>query len=487
MNIKTLKRLSYVYLILPVILFILGWIKLIFSIPITIALIIAIVILNKQSEEKDNEKIISIKLLSAIFFILLFVCILAGQGGLFYQSDDHNWRNAVFRDLINEDWPVYYEYSDNYLNYYIGHWMVPAGIAKIFLLISETVAWNIGNILLLLWTTLGVNLTFLWIINAIKNRSKKNIFIALIVFLFFSGLDILGTFIGNDIVIEKMHLEWWATEYQFSCITTQLFWVFNQAIPIWLIVMIFLNEKSVKNYFLLIILCLPYSPLPFLGAMLIFACNGFRILYKSIKEKKLKTFFKDVFSMQNCIALICILPIYYFYYSLNQSTMENGLRFLSELSSMSDLMDLLIFWFLEIGIYFVVLCKNYKKSSLFWVSFISLIFIPLFTIGSERDFAMRASIPCLFVSMIFVIDFLLNKSYENNKISKILIVSCLVIGMITPLFEYARAVKEVAENGKIRLVADEIVTFSDKEPERLFKNFMAQNNSDSIFIKYLKK
>lgn len=487
MNVRNLKICSYMYLVIPIIIFFMGWIKLIYAIPLSIAVIVAIIIANKKRENKDENQIISKKKILLISFLILIVCILAGQGGLFYQSVDHHWRNAIFRDLINSKWPVYYSFSDCYLDYYIGHWLVPAGIAKIFLPFSENLAWWAGNICLLVWSTIGVTLTFLWIINIIKEKNKKNILIALAIFIFFSGLDILGLLITGGSIDSNLHIEWWANKYQFSSISTQLFWVFNQSIAAWLVIMLFLQEKNVKNYFLLIILLLPYAPLPFVGAIPLFACNGFKYLYKSIKEKELKKFWKEVFSIQNIIALICILPIYYFFYSLNEATSQSGFRLYSGLLTFEEISKLIVFWFLEIGLYAIPMIKTYKKLALFWVSFIILIFIPLFKIGGGLDFSMRASIPALIVCMIFVIDFLLNQPTENNKIKKYIIIGLLVIGSITPLFEYGRAISKVIETKNIRAVADSIVTYSDK-PKSDYSNFLAENSRDkSIFLKYLIK
>lgn len=484
MSLKTLKYSSYIYLILPVIFFLIGWIKPIIAIPFSIAVLSIIFIVNKNNEEDEaNIKVISEKGLLLVGVILLIVCILAGQGGLFYQSEDHHWRNAIFRDLINQEWPVYYERSNTYLDYYIGHWLVPAGLAKMVLPVSESFAWFVGNMMLLFWSTTGITLAFLWIINGIKNKNKKNLIIAVLIYIFFSGLDIIGILKTKNII--DMHLEWWATSYQFSSMMTQLFWVFNQSIPTWLITMMFLKEKNVKNYFLLIILLLPYAPLPFLGAIPLFACNGFRCLYKSIKDKKIKEFFKDVFSIQNVIALVCILPIFYFYYSLNQSTVNSGFTIYTQLLTPAGILNLIMFWLLEIGIYGIFLYKEYKNSPLYWTSFITLLIIPVCAFGGARDLAMRGSIPALIVGMVFIIDFLLNKFETSKKVCAGIIIMCLTIGAVTPGFEFTRAISTVIKN-KNTSVADGLKTFSNKIPD-YFTNFLATNKEDAIFIKYLMK
>ena len=55
----------------------------------------------------------------------------------------------------------------------------------------------------------------------------------LCILIFFSGLDIVGAYLTSmdyiNMRYDPWHLEWWGTPYQYSSMTTQLFWVFNQA------------------------------------------------------------------------------------------------------------------------------------------------------------------------------------------------------------------------------------------------------------------
>ena len=129
---KKLKLISYLYLIIPIIIFVIGWVKLIFSIPITICLIIILKLLYNQNKH-NNENIMGLKKIIPIFIIVLLICITSGHGGLFYQSSDWNARNAIFRDLIQHKWPVYYEKSNTSLTYYVGQWMVPSIFGKVII------------------------------------------------------------------------------------------------------------------------------------------------------------------------------------------------------------------------------------------------------------------------------------------------------------------------------------------------------------------
>lgn len=313
---RHLKTLSYCYLIIPIIVFCLGWIKPIFSIPLTIGLtaIIAKKIKdNKQAIDKE-ECFITNKQTVAIFIVILLICITAGLGGVFYQSSDWGWRNAVFRDLINYEWPVYYEQTNNGLTYYIGFWLVPALVGKVMLQICEPISWQVANIALLFWSAIGLLITILWFIKLLKIKNNKAVILAIIFFLGFSGLDILGIMLTR---FYNIHIEWWARYFQYSSNITQLFFVFNQSIIAWLITLMFLDEEKVNNYMLIILLCLPYCPLPFLGLIPLMGVKGISILIRSIKNKQFKEFLKDVFSVQNILGFIMILPIFAVYYGSN--------------------------------------------------------------------------------------------------------------------------------------------------------------------------
>ena len=84
---------------------------------------------------KKSTGIISLVLTVAVTAGLLALaagwCFFAGIGYFYYQSFDYHFRNAVFRDLISYDWPVFYDKADTPLVYYMGFWLVPAALAKL--------------------------------------------------------------------------------------------------------------------------------------------------------------------------------------------------------------------------------------------------------------------------------------------------------------------------------------------------------------------
>ena len=227
---------------------------------------------SSWEEKRKPPRYVTFKINTLFIVIVAFIlwAYLGGQGGLFYQTSDWNERNAIFRDLIQFDWPVYYPKTDTMLTYYIGHWLPAAGMGKIIYILSSNrvLAFQIGNLFLALWTIIGILFTYLLMIIYIQPKSKNLKWIILIVFIGFSGMDVIGCVLEKwnwQTFMEWMHLEWWSPGYQFSSNTTDLFWVFNQAIPAWVATMLFLNENSPKNYAFIISCLLLAATFPAVG------------------------------------------------------------------------------------------------------------------------------------------------------------------------------------------------------------------------------
>lgn len=482
MKLGTLKKLSYIYLVAPIILFILGFVKLYISIPLSIGLVFAMYKINKKTDSKNK---IDKKIIFILLFISLFICFLAGHGCFFSQNPDYHARNAIFRDLINYKWPVIYTKTNCSLSYYIGQWIVPALFGKMFLPISHSLAWTMGNIMLLIWNSLGVFLSLMWLTHLLKINTKKKAVIASLIFLLFSGLDVVGLITLNKTV--GSHLEWWATFFQFSSMTTQLFWVFNQAIVPWLIILMFFDEDGVQNYGFLGMISLAYGPLPFLGIVVIFISKGIKYFIDAKKNKEINKYFKELFSIQNIIACLCILPVYYFYYSANAATSgDGGFRLMTEYIDIHILKRFVLFYILEIGVYLVLLYKEHKNDYLYYVVGISLIIIPFFQIGQALDFCMRVSIPFIVIIDYWCIKYLMNDKKRTIQWNILLVV--LVLGMVTSYTEISRGVDIYKNNIKLHTgyLYDDWKTLGNKNPKE-YQNFLVKNYKKTNYYKYLSK
>lgn len=477
---------AYVYLTLPVLIFFIGWLRPIVGIPAAVILIAGVAIEIISLKKTAKKQVYPLNALCIAAGIILLWCIVSGQGGLYYQTNDWHWRNAIFRDLITFSWPVVY--PDHYgLVYYIAHWL-PAS------LVGKLLGWHAGNIALLCWTFLGVCITFLLLIQKLSAFTLKKIMFVLAVLIFFSGLDALALFMPNSGISCWVSLEWWDKLVQYSSNTTQLMWVFNQAIPAWVATALLLNRQKISSVALITLLALPFSPLPIFGLAVIAAAITLRNILHLIKAKKIAELFKSIFSPQNLSAVITILPIYFFFYLANLKSgsqshdLAHSYLAFYGFSKLSLIKILLPFYLFEFLIYSFIISKRYIKNYLFIVINILLILIPFFKVGNGADFAMRASIPPLFVLMCFVIRFIFEEKAERKKYSicALAALAALVIGAITPVVEQANGIATMRTQHKINAVADDIKTISGKDYSS-FSNFLAEDTQNAFFYRHLAK
>ena len=118
---------------------------------------------------------------------------------------------------------------------------------------------------------------------------------------------------------------------------------------------------------------------------------------------------------------------------------------------------------------------------------IGLVIIPLFQIGYQYDFSMRASIPLLLILNYWVLKSIIRRKNQNVDIILAILIIVLCIGAITPMMEFYRGINYVIETKQINNVADNEKTLSNKAIEDV-TNFVIENpKENSIFFKYLAK
>lgn len=176
------------------------------------------------------------------------------------------------------------------------------------------------------------------------------------------------------------HLEWWAVDFQFTSMTSQLFWVFNQAIPAWVATIMVMTQKHCKNMLFILSLMMLSSTIPFVGLI--------------VKEP-----------MAQC------------------------LRYL-------------LFYFLEFGIYLCFVCRYRKRDSLVYLITAVLLVCPFIKVGSGHDFCMRASIPALFILMLLCIETLEKIRKEGKRYLLTGYCIVLILGAVTSFNEIHRSVRE---------------------------------------------
>lgn len=142
------------YLALPLLLFLQGWVHPAFSAPLCAALACGLYVcarhLPAQRLPLSGRRLAALGLLS--FFCLMLV-LLCGFTGHCQQHADFIIRNAVYERLAANSWPLVTEDGHHFI-YYLGHWLPPA-LAASFCPASWA-PW-----LLALWTFLGLELALL--------------------------------------------------------------------------------------------------------------------------------------------------------------------------------------------------------------------------------------------------------------------------------------------------------------------------------------
>ena len=456
-NIKKdwLLLISYLYIFLPVLIFVFMWLKLYIGIPLGILICAAIYYSFKNETPIWKDKNIKDKypLLILGLGIIILLVLTSGIGASVQQYPDHKIRNTLFKVLIDNKWPVKLMTSDNHIrsmNYYIGYWLPAA-------LIGKMTNYKFAFLFQQIWAVIG----FILIWYFMNERKEKTHLWYLLVFIFFGGLDFLGTILTGNIYSDiGNRYEWWSGHWNYPSVMTSLFWAYNQAIYAWVIYRTIIRQKNNKSIVFVWSASLLSCTFPAIG-LLPFA------VYRAIEnvDEKHKGFNRFIEAVKQGLTLTNVLGLLigimmllyvesnvavYTGFHYQQDILNNHIVIGSNFKYYTwttKLMNYLWFVLLEFVVYYIVLYQDKNKSKLYWISLITLLICPLIKIGNWVDFPMRASIPALFCLCDLTIDSL--ESYWQNKkhglfiaLIALLLISCLncydtLLGVLSPMSENA--------------------------------------------------
>lgn len=439
---KSLTIFVYAYITLPIIIFLSTWIKPAIGIPLTVLVLFSLLLVFRKSPVlfdfnfKENWRC----LLIAFVVIAVWVCF-SGVQKTVYQNSDSYIRNGILEVLVKNEWPVFIE-NDNQtvmLIYYIGFWLPSALVGKIF-------GVEAAYFCLYLWTLLGVFITYLLICNLMKRVRLW----PLLLFIFFSGLDIVGMLIklayksdfidGLSLIT---HLEWW-NRWQLSSFTTQLFWVFNQAVPAWVATLLVLNQKNNGNIVFILGSLFLSSTFPLVGLIPIAVYVSVRNIVYS-EKKTFQEYVRSMLTYENIIGGGITGIISFLYLKGNYSSQSIAVSLEDNSSFAKTIILYALFVFLEFFLFYMVIFRYQKKNPLYYVTFVWLCLCPLIKVGYSVDFCMRASIPSLVVLYLLVASSLESMKKEKSWLLFFLM-GLLALGAVTPLFEINRTIYNTAES-----------------------------------------
>ena len=501
------------FLTIPLFMFFLGYLRFTVGIPLT--LIFAGIVLysvsdclnnpnGKKLELSENNLKIPVSYLVGFAVTALLVSFVSGAGEYIYTLQDHAYRRAILRDLINYDWPVIYDYStqtnpdviqtfgiasgQRAFSYYFIYWM-PAALA------GKILGFDAGNFVLFLWNSIGIFLCFLTASSVIKKVTSAVPFM----FVFFSGLDVLP----NLVYLFTGYNGWrWFEGYvpgmSYVSNFRELASVFNQMVPCFLIVALLLMAHNTRSLGLTAGVLFAYSPWAVFGIIPMVCASLFG--KKQRADKTTKTL-SNTFSPVNIASAILLLVVFGSYYMSNSGAV--GVRGFSWKCFNNQWLFIpayILFIAMEVLPFALILYKKEKDNGIFWAAIATLLIIPFYQITDMNDFNMRGSMPGLFffcILMSGVVSDVMDKkntpSTRKGWIKSAAIMLAVIIMMCTTLFNFFVIFGSMINGDK-----------SDKEDIGSFGNindsehateyavtiqeqFFAEGYEDSFFFKYFAK
>lgn len=353
--------------------------------------------------------------------ISVTVFLLGGQGGFFYANPDWIVRDAVLHDMVIHPWP--FAYTDRgvpeLLRAPIGMYLLPSLAGKAAGMFAANISLLIQNsIVLAVVLALG---------SILFGRTREHC-VAVVIFLFFSGLDILGKQFNPGV---GSHLEQWAG-VQFSSHITQAFWVPQHALAGWIGAVLYLLWKERRLKIVTFLTCAPllalWSPLSLIGLMP-FAAHA---IYTELARKNIRL--ADI-ALPLATTAISIPSLLY----LIADGDKVGLRLYPIPWPRYVLFETLEAIPFLLAAYAPGARKRFGGWTLAIVAAILLV-IPFGQIGYSVDLAMRGSVPALAILSIIIADIVLQPAKDvPRRAARMIVIATLALGAVTPLAEIRRS------------------------------------------------
>lgn len=362
--------------------------------------------------------------------------ILGGAGHVFHANGT-DWvpRFAVLRDLVVEPWPPHYLDGETpmLLRAPLAYYLPVA-------LLSRVTGIAFADVMLLAWTWLGVAL----FLGANLGGSRQRKFTAAVIFIFASGLDVVGLLLRHGSLPWPMqHIEWWSGGMQYSSNTTLLFWVPNHGLPGWIAAAWLWRFRDDTRFLarlpLLFLPLMLWSPLVALGLLPLAAAAAakhWRHLLGAGEHRALLTTLALVALPATLVGSYLLLGMF------GPASTSSALTFTAAAAQQSgEIGNTLLFILIEVAIFCAFLLWR-ERSPLALAVVTLLLLLPWFHFGPNNDLLMRASIPALAILWLLLADVLTATDEAAGVLPRLwrpLLLLAFVLGAITPLQEIHRA------------------------------------------------
>lgn len=428
-----LELATLVYIALPVMIWVLGWLARPLAAVLALGLVVGLALAWKETRAyfrlapsgADGEPVsLPVWPLVGAAAVALIWGVYSGAGGFTYHNLDWLKHFAILKDLITAPWPVVYaiEGKGMPLVYYLAYYLPAASVGSVF-------GWGWACFTLLVWTCLGTVIACGWFVILVGEKP----FLAAVYFIFANGLDFIGERLvtGDPIPSGIGHIDWWAgwTLVNFPGHYSQLVWAPQHSLATWSVTGLLAVQisagRNLGHAGLVAALAGFWSPFSVLGMVPL-------AIYAVVKEKG-----RGLVSFANLVALPLLVVNVVFL--LAQTTpLPQGLV-------MHDVREswprFLIFHVMEWGLFALFACelrrsRNPGLRGFFWTALAGLALIPCYRLGFFNDWCMRVSIPSMFLLWAGVGRSLLHAPFTLE--SRLLLVMCF-FGAMGALYESSRS------------------------------------------------
>jgi hypothetical protein len=434
-SLDALDRVAIAYMTLPLLIFLIGWLNAWAAFPLVACVVYSLRALFNALPATARVAVTPLQLAVAIIVGCVWT-VFGGTGHLVFANSDWHIRDSVLHDLVVSPWPVGYGAIDgkqSLLRAPLGYYLPAALVGKWAGLAAAHVAMAV-------WTAIGATLFLLQALSLTPSRAGTALMVATVVVLF-SGLDIVGNIVSVPGFIASWditrHLEWWAGSYQYSSMTTQLFWVPNHALGGWLTIGLMCRDQRNTSLdaalpMTLVAVAL-WSPLTALGIVPFVIGRAF---FSAVRDRSWRLLYPPIWAPALVVGIVISA-----YLTLDTGHIPRGVGVGA--NGIADVvMDLLRqaqFFLLEAGLIgFAVLAI--RRSSQVVLALVVLALLPLISFGPGNDLVMRASIPSLAALTIGTCRALCKPVPDVRRLRyRRALVGMLVVGAVTPIQEFARA------------------------------------------------
>ena len=486
--------LAFIFLALPVTVFYWGFLKLIWSVVFTAATFAAGFFLVRDTAKADREITVRpLLFVSAALFCMIWA-FFSGIGEFTWTTADHTVRAAVLNDLVEYDWPVFYDLSTQSnpavkealggetvaFAYYFTFWLIPSLIGKVFGITAARAA-------LVLWGGLGLFLITL----GLFFLQEKPAFSAVAVAFLFGGLDLIPDLYQQFFTDYGVAWEGWNDQLYIHGNFFQTMNVFHQCIAGWLVTVLLAGSVSRRNIGTCGALAFCYSPWATIGALPI-------ALYELLKKREGITRGKDILTYGNLVMPAGILMCFGTFFTANiGATGDKGFIWEFFGSPAQLLVAYVLYVLIEFGIWALIVYKDEKDNGLYWVSLITLLIFPVYKMTEANDLLMRGTMVPMFVFTIFMLrktDKVIGKIKARKKLSDVYEIGYLALFFLMafiPVVLFLTALGGSADiwNGTDTSVRakDEIVSFGDIRNEEFTevtkRQFYVYDHDQTLFFR----